>query len=33
VNKDGGYFYHHCSDLQITADRAKPIDTRWTAAR
>jgi hypothetical protein len=33
VNKDGGYFYHHCSDLQITADPAKPIDTRWTAAR
>ena len=33
VNKDGGYFYHHCSDLQITADPAKPIDARWTAGR
>jgi hypothetical protein len=33
VNKDGGYFYHHCSDLQITADPAKPIDTRWAATR
>ena len=33
VNKDGGYFYHHCSDLQITADPAKPIDARWSAGR
>ena len=33
LNRDGGYFYHHCADLQITADRAKPIDTRWPAAR
>jgi hypothetical protein len=29
VNKDGGYYYHHCADLQITADPSKPIDTRW----
>jgi hypothetical protein len=30
-NKDGGYFYHHCAELQITADPAKPVDTRWPA--
>jgi len=29
LNRDGGYFYHHCADLKITADPAKPIDTRW----
>ena len=29
VNKDGGYFYHHCADLAITADTAKPIDSAW----
>jgi len=29
LNKDGGYYYHHCADLQITADASKPIDTRW----
>jgi hypothetical protein len=28
-NKDGGYFYHHCADLEITADPSKPIDARW----
>jgi hypothetical protein len=33
LNRDGGYFYHHCADLQITADRSKPIDSRWPAAR
>lgn len=34
LNADGDYSYHHCADLQITADPAKPIDTRWgTAAR
>jgi hypothetical protein len=32
-NKDGGYIYHHCAVLRITADPAKPIDTRWRAAR
>jgi hypothetical protein len=31
LNKDGGYYYHHCADLQIAADPSKPIDTRWTA--
>ncbi len=29
LNKDGGYFYHHCADLQITADPAKPLDKAW----
>jgi hypothetical protein len=29
MNKDGGYFYHHCAELQITADPSKPVDTRW----
>jgi hypothetical protein len=29
LNPDGGYFYHHCAELQITADPSKPIDTRW----
>jgi hypothetical protein len=33
VNKDGGYFYHHCADIQITADPAKPIDAGWPAAK
>ena len=32
-NNPGGYSYHHCAELQITADRAKPIDTRWPSER
>ena len=32
LNRDGDYSYHHCADLQITADPAKPLDTRWGAA-
>ena len=28
-NQPGGYSYHHCADLQITADPSKPIDKRW----
>jgi hypothetical protein len=28
-NKDGGYTYHHCADLKITADPAKPVDRGW----
>jgi len=28
-NKDGGYTYHHCADIKITADPAKPIDKTW----
>jgi hypothetical protein len=32
-NQPGGYSYHHCADLQITADPAKPIDKGWPAAK
>lgn len=28
-NNPGGYTYHHCSDLEVTADPAKPLDTGW----
>lgn len=33
LNRDGGYFYHHCADVRITADPAKPIDKRWPNAK
>jgi hypothetical protein len=26
---DGGHSYHHCAILNITADPAQPMDTRW----
>lgn len=29
IGADGGHSYHHCAVLNITADPAKPIDTRW----
>jgi hypothetical protein len=32
-NNPGGYTYHHCAELQITADPKKPIDTGWPAER
>ena len=32
-NQPGGYSYHHCADVAITADPSKPIDQRWPAAR
>ena len=32
-NKDGGYYYHHCADLRIVADPAKPIDAAWLTKR
>jgi hypothetical protein len=32
-NNPGGYSYHHCADLQITADPSKPLDTGWPAER
>ena len=32
-NNPGGYSYHHCADIRITADPSKPIDTRWPAQR
>jgi len=28
-NRDGDYSYHHCADLNITADASKPIDKAW----
>ena len=33
LNKDGGYYYHHCADLQITADPSKPMDRGWPTGR
>jgi len=32
LNRDGDFSYHHCADLKITADPAKPLDTRWPTA-
>lgn len=32
-NNPGGYSYHHCAKLQITADPKKPIDKGWPAER
>ena len=32
-NNPGGYTYHHCATLQITADPKKPIDAAWPAER
>ena len=32
-NNPGGYAYHQCAHLQITADPAKPLDTGWPAER
>ncbi len=26
---DGGFNYHHCAVVNITADSSKPLDTRW----
>jgi hypothetical protein len=28
-NTDGGYTYHHCADIKITADPARPVDKGW----
>jgi hypothetical protein len=28
-NNPGGYSYHHCAELAITADPTKPIDKGW----
>jgi len=33
LNRDGDYSYHHCADVQITADPGKPIDARWPSAK
>jgi hypothetical protein len=32
-NNPGGYTYHHCANLQITADPAKPLALGWPAVR
>jgi hypothetical protein len=32
-NSDGDFSYHHCAELQITADPAKPVDRAWPAAK
>jgi len=32
-NNPGGYTYHHCATLQITADSAKPLDAGWPTER
>ncbi len=32
-NNPGGYSYHHCADLQITADPTMPLDAGWPAER
>jgi hypothetical protein len=31
-NQPGGYSYHHCAEIAITADPAKPLDKGWPAA-
>jgi hypothetical protein len=33
VNNPGNFTYHHCAELQITADPAKPVDKQWPAER
>ena len=32
-NVPGGYSYHHCAALEIAADPAKPIDSRWPVSK
>ncbi len=29
-NADGGYTYHHCAALKITADPKQPVDKMWS---
>jgi hypothetical protein len=33
INNPGNFSYHHCAELQITADAAKPVDQRWPVER
>jgi hypothetical protein len=33
VNNPGNFTYHHCAELQITADPKKPIDAAWPKER
>jgi hypothetical protein len=30
-NNPGGFSYHHCAIMKITADESKPLDTEWLA--
>jgi hypothetical protein len=32
-NNPGGYTYHHCADIQITADPGRALDKGWPADR
>jgi hypothetical protein len=32
-NVPGGYSYHHCAALEIAADPAKPVDSRWPVSK
>jgi hypothetical protein len=32
-NNPGGYTYHHCATVHITADPSKPIDSAWPKER
>jgi hypothetical protein len=32
-SRPGGYSYHHCADLAITADPSKPIDKGWPVGK
>ncbi len=32
-NNPGGYSYHHCANLEITANPSIPLDTGWPAQR
>lgn len=32
-NNPGGYSYHHCAELEITADPTRPIDMGWPVDR
>ncbi len=33
IQLPGGYSHHHCAALEITADPAKPIDSRWPVSK
>jgi hypothetical protein len=33
ANNPGNFTYHHCADLQITADKSKPVDKDWPLPR
>jgi hypothetical protein len=33
VNNPGNFTYHHCANVQITADASKPIDKEWPLPR